>query len=275
VRTIAVEEPGHKELLKAIDAVGLRKVSIPVDGDGLRMDLLGRSDAGAVLVTPAHQYPTGAVLAPQRRAALLAWAVQRKGIILEDDYDAEYRYDREPIGSLQGRAPDRVIYIGTASKVLAPALRLGWLALPPDLVADAMDAKRSADHSSPIFDQLALADFIERGELDRHLRRTRLIYRRRRDRLVAALASHLPTLKPRGIAAGLHMMVELGASADERKIVEAAARKSISLMGVRSYRSDPDAGPSALLLGFGWLTEPTIDEAVRRLGEVLREHDVG
>jgi GntR family transcriptional regulator/MocR family aminotransferase len=228
-----------------------------------------------VLVTPAHQYPTGAVLAPQRRAALLDWVAQRRAIIIEDDYDAEYRYDREPIGSLQGRAPDRVIYIGTASKVLAPALRLGWLALPPDLVADAIDAKRSADHSSPVFDQLALADFIERGELDRHVRRTRLIYRSRRDRLVAALAKHLPNLKPRGIAAGLHMMVELPAGADERKIVEAAARKSIFLIGVRSYRENVEAGPAALLLGFGWLTETRIDDAVRRLGGVLREHDVG
>ena len=159
VRKIAVEDPGQIDQCASIDSEGLEKVRIPVDDDGLRTDLLARSSVGAVLVTPAHQYPTGAVLASQRRAALLEWAAQHAAIIIEDDYDAEYRYDREPIGSLQGLAPDHVVYMGTASKTLSPALRLAWLALPPDLVDGVARAKLDADRGSPVFDQLALADF--------------------------------------------------------------------------------------------------------------------
>src|SRR5262249_7893352 len=148
-----------------------KKIRIPVDQDGLRTDLLARTHVGAVLVTPAHQYPTGAVLAPDRRAALLDWSLQRGAFIIEDDYDAEYRYDREPIGSLQGLAPDRVVYMGTASKMLSPALRLAWLVLPSDLAAGVRRAKLEADRGSPVLDQLALSEFLSRGELDRHLRK--------------------------------------------------------------------------------------------------------
>jgi GntR family transcriptional regulator/MocR family aminotransferase len=222
-------------------------------------------------VAPAHQYPTGAVLAPQRRAALLDWASKRGAFIIEDDYDAEYRYDREPIGSLQGLAPDRVVYMGTASKMLSPALRLGWLALPAELASGLRRAKFEADRGSPVFDQLALTDFLNRGELDRHLRKTRLIYRARRDQLMAALKTHLPQLQARGVAAGLHVMIELGPDVDERKIVEAAARQSIRVLGASIYRSKPNAGTPALVLGYGGLKEGTIAEAVRILASVLRE----
>jgi len=274
VRSIAVEDPGAVDECADIDAEGLDKVRIPVDDDGLRTDVLAQTQAGAVVVTPAHQYPTGAVLAPQRRAALLDWALRRRAVIIEDDYDAEYRYDREPIGSLQGLAPDHVVYMGTASKTLSPALRLAWLALPPDLVADVARAKLNADRGSPALDQLALADFLDRGELDRHVRKTRLIYRRRRDRLVTALATHLPHLQPRGVAAGLHLMIELGSAASEQGIVAAAASRSIRLSGASPYRAIREAGPPALILGYGGLEESSISEAVRHLAMLLREHDV-
>ncbi len=270
VRTLAVEDPGHVHEYAHL-AAGLEKIPIPVDADGLRTDLLPGTQAGAVLVTPAHQLPTGAVLAPQRRAALLEWAARRRAFVIEDDYDAEYRYDREPIGSLQGLAPDRVVYMGTASKTLSPALRLAWLVLPPDLVDDVARAKLEADRGSPALDQLALADFIDRGELDRHLRKTRQVYRRRRDRLMAALATHLPELRPRGIAAGLHLMIELTPGADEREIVAAAAGRSIRLAAVGRWRAT--AGPPALFLGYGGLKESVIPEAVRQLALLLREHD--
>jgi GntR family transcriptional regulator / MocR family aminotransferase len=225
-------------------------------------------------VAPAHQYPTGAVLAPQRRAALLDWSSKRGAFIIEDDYDAEYRYDREPIGSLQGLAPDSVVYMGTASKMLSPALRLGWLALPAELASGLRRAKLEADRGSPVFDQLALTDFLNRGELDRHLRKTRLIYRARRDQLMDALKTHLPHLQARGIAAGLHVMIELGPDADERKIVEAAARQSIRVCGASIYSSNPSAGTPALVLGYGALKESTIAEAVKILASVLREYGV-
>src|SRR5262245_29154764 len=271
VRSIAVEDPGHIDQCADIDAEGLKRIRIPVDYDGLRTDLLARTHAGAVLVTPSHQYPTGAVLAPQRRAALLDWSLRRGAFIIEDDYDAEYRYDREPIGSLQGLAPDRVVYMGTASKMLSPALRLAWLALPADLASGVRQAKFEADRGSPVFDQLALADFLKRGELDRHLRKTRLIYRTRRDELMHALKNHLPHLRARGVAAGLHVMIELGRGADERKIVKAAARQSIRVCGASIYRANPNAGPPALVLGYGALQAGAVDEAVRMLATVLRE----
>jgi GntR family transcriptional regulator / MocR family aminotransferase len=273
VRSIAVEDPGHALYYPHITGDALEKIPVPVDADGLRVDLLERTRAGAVLVTSAHQLPTGAVLAPHRRAALLDWAFQRGATIIEDDYDAEYRYDREPIGSLQGLAPDHVVYMGTASKTLSPALRLGWLVLPPEMVDEVRQAKRAADYGSPALDQLALADFLDRGELDRHLRKTRLIYRARRDRLIAALSSELPGLKPQGVAAGLHLMIELSPGADEEKIVTAAGSRSIRLFPVAPFRASP--GAPALLLGYGALKESTIPEAVGQLASLLRQHDVG
>ena len=271
VRSIAVEDPGHIDQCANIEALGLKKIRIPVDHDGIRTDLLARTRAGAVLVTPAHQYPTGAVLSPQRRAALLDWSAQRGAFIIEDDYDAEYRYDREPVGSLQGLAPERVVYVGTASKMLSPALRLAWLALPADLASAVRRAKFQADRGSPVFDQLALTDFLNRGELDRHLRRTRLIYRARRDRLMNALRTYLPHLRAQGVAAGLHVMIELDADANERKIVNAAASRSIRLCGASIYRADPGAGSPALVLGYGALQEDGIGESVKQLATVLRE----
>jgi GntR family transcriptional regulator/MocR family aminotransferase len=271
VRRIAVEDPGHADQCTDIQASGLETPRIPVDDRGLCINRLSRLEVGAVLVTPAHQYPTGAVLAPERRAALLDWAARTGAVIVEDDYDAEYRYDREPIGALQGLAPDHVVYVGSASKVLSPALRLGWLVVPADLVRDVARAKLYSDRGSPTPEQLGFAEFLECGAFDRHLRRTRQIYRRRRDAFVSALQAHLPHLRFHGVAAGLHMMIELDAEVDERAVIASAARRSVRLYGAGAYRAKPLSGPPALVVGYGALPESEMREAVRLLAAILTE----
>jgi GntR family transcriptional regulator/MocR family aminotransferase len=270
-RRIAVEDPGHADQCTDIQATGLETPRIRVDDGGLCVDCLSQMNAEAVLVTPAHQYPTGTVLAPARRAALLEWATKRRAVIIEDDYDAEYRYDREPIGSLQGLAPDRVVYVGSASKVLSPALRLGWLVIPADLANDVASAKLQADRGSSAFEQLAFADFLERGAFDRHVRRTRQIYRRRRDVLIRALRAYLPALRYHGVAAGLHLMIELGHDVDEQAVLAAAKRRFIRVYGASAYRATPQSGSPALVVGYGGLPESGIREAVRHLALALAE----
>jgi GntR family transcriptional regulator / MocR family aminotransferase len=265
-RRVGVEDPGSGPARGQLATTGLEPLAVPVDHDGLRPDALAEADVDVVLVTPAHQFPTGVVLAPERRAALLDWA-RRGGIVLEDDYDAEYRYDRPPVGAVQGLAPERVVYAGSVSKTLAPALRLGWLVVPESLVAELAQAKAQDDLGTPVIEQLALADFVERGELDRHLRRTRGAYRRRRDALIAALARHLPTVRVSGIAAGLHLLAHLPAGVDEPAVVEAARARGIGLQGLREHRLLP--GPAALLLGYGRIAEPAIEPGVRELAAAV------
>src|SRR3954454_13322650 len=269
IRVVAVEDPSDPEYRAAIDAAGLRWVAIPVDEDGLRVDRLAATDASAALVTAAHQYPTGAVLAAARRTELLAWADASAAIVIEDDYDAEFRYDREPIGALQGLRPDRVVYAGSASKVLAPGLRLGWLVLPDRLVERVAAAKVAADMGSAALDQLAFADVLTRGELDRHLRRMRPIYRRRRDALLASLATHLPDLRPEGASAGLHVLARLPASlgVGDAAIVGAAAAEGIGIGGLATRRIAP--GPPGLVFGYGAIDARSIDGGVRALATVI------
>ena len=267
-RAIATEDPSHDEQRAAIRALGLKVVTVPVDEQGLIVEKLERSGADAVLLTPAHQFPTGSVLSPQRRTALIEWAVRRKGTIIEDDYDAEFRYDREPIGSLQGVAPDRVIYVGSASKTLAPALRLGWMLAPAPLVEALAIEKKREDRGSPALEQLAFADFIESGELDRHLRRMRHIYRRRRDLLTKALRAHLPKRRVSGIAAGMHLLLELAAGTDEEEVIEAAAKLSVAVSGIGDYRARAK-GPPALTIGYGSVRDSAIAEGIKRLASVI------
>ena len=268
-RRVAVEDPSDPEYRATIEAAGLEWVAVPVDDGGLRVDRLVVTGADVVVVTAAHQYPTGAVLSPDRRQAILDWAIERGATIIEDDYDAEFRYDREPIGSLQGLAPDRVVYCGSASKVLAPGLRLGWLIVPPALTASVIDGKQAVDMGSPALDQLAFADVIERGELDHHLRRMRPIYRARRDALLAALERHLPAARPVGASAGLHVLAWLPGGADEARIVAASAEAGIGLAGLAARRVEP--GPPGLIFGYGAIAESAIDEGVRRLAAVVDE----
>ncbi|MGH7155464.1 MAG: PLP-dependent aminotransferase family protein [Acetobacteraceae bacterium] len=270
VRRMAVEDPGHAYESADVRASGLEMVPVPVDDHGFRVERLASLDVGAAYVTPAHQYPTGAVLSAARRVALLAWARKQGAFVLEDDYDGEYRYDREPVGTLQGLDSERVIYIGSASKILAPALRIGWILSPQSLVGHLTQAKLDADRGSPGIDQLALAEFIERGDLDRHLRRTRLIYRRRRAQLANALGIHLPSYPIRGVAAGLHLILELPAGADETAIVTEALRRGIHVHGLKAYKSRPKRAQPALLLGYCRLSEADIREGTKALASVIR-----
>jgi GntR family transcriptional regulator/MocR family aminotransferase len=266
-RRVAVEDPSDPEYRAAIRDAGLDWVAIPVDEAGLRVDRLVALGADAVVVTAAHQYPTGAVLSADRRQALLDWAIRGRATIIEDDYDAEFRYDREPIGALQGLAPDRVVYCGSASKILAPGLRLGWLVLPPALTEAVVARKQATDMGSAALDQLAFADIVERGELDHHLRRMRPIYRGRRDALLAAIARHLPGLRPVGASAGLHVLAWLPDGADERAIVRDAAAAGIGIAGLATRRVEP--GPAGLIFGYGAIAEGAIEDGVRRLGAVI------
>ena len=266
-RRMALEDPSDPEYRTTVRAAGLEAVGVPVDGSGIRVDLLAGADVDAVLVTAAHQYPTGGVLPADRRMALIDWAEHRDGLIVEDDYDAEFRYDREPIGTIKGLCQDHVVYSGSASKTVAPGLRLGWLVAPPRFIDALAAAKAAADMGSGVLDQLAFADMVERGELDRHLRRMRPIYHRRRDRLLEALAQHLPTLRPAGVSAGLQLLAWLPADLDESRIVAAAHEAGIGVAGLTSRRFTP--GPGGLILGYGGIDEGAIDDGVRALANVI------
>jgi GntR family transcriptional regulator/MocR family aminotransferase len=248
---VAVEDPSLDDAWATIRAAGLEVVGLPVDEHGVRLDGL---DADAVLVTPAHQFPTGAVLAPERRRELLAWG----GIVIEDDYDSEYRYDRAPVGTLQRLAPERVVYLGTTSKTLAPALRLGWLVAPGALAGEIAEQRWAIDSGGPAITARAYARMLVTGEVDRHLRRTRREYRERRDALVAALRSALPECRVGGVAAGLHLLLRLPPGTDEAAVVARLARERIRIRGLAGYRLTPRPDDPALVIGYGRLPVPAI-----------------
>jgi len=268
-KRLAIEDPSSCDDARPIaESVGVDVIGVPVEDDGMRVDLLARSDADAVILTPSHQWPTGGVLSAESRAAIVQWARRRGAVIIEDDYDAEYRYDRAPIGAMQGLAPDQVVYAGTASKTLAPGLRLGWLVVPRHLVDGVAAAKIAADRGSSALDQLAFADFLARGEFDRHLRRMRPIYRRRRDALLKALRDRVPDLEPAGVSAGLHLVAWLPPDLDETTVVNAAARRGLGVYGVAPYRiSSPGRG--GLIFGYATLNERVIAEGIGMLADVV------
>jgi GntR family transcriptional regulator/MocR family aminotransferase len=268
-RRVAWEDPSNPDYRLLLEQAGLEVVGVPVDTEGMRVELLDTMPGvDAVVVTPAHQYPVGSVMTSERRSALVAWARRTGGLIIEDDYDAEYRYDRDPIGAVQGLAPEQVVYVGSASKVLAPGLRLGWLLAPCDLAGALADARTQLDGGSSSFDQLALADFLERGELDRHLRRVRPIYRRRRDSLLEALGRELPDLDPSGASAGLHVLAWLPDGADERATIGSAVRAGVGLNGLTRRRITP-GGPGGLIFGYGTIAEHEIGPAIRSLAAAI------
>ena len=208
----AIEDPGDDEYHEIAARLGIEAVPVAIDERGIDVDALAATDVRAVILTPTHQFPTGNALAPERRQALVSWANERRATIIEDDYDAEFRYDRDPVGALQGLAPDRVALIGTVSKSLAPALRLGWVVCPPALLDSVIEDKRLGDRGSPALEQLALASLIESGRFDRHLRHMRAVYAARRDTLVAALAARAPELLLSGLNAGFHAVAHLPAA---------------------------------------------------------------
>ena len=269
---VACEDPGSIDTIAGVvAAAGGETVPVPVDELGLDVDALAASGARVVVLTPAHQWPTGVVLAAERRHRLIAWAREHDGIIVEDDYDSEFRYDRDPVGSMQGLAPDRVVTLGTVSKSLAPALRLGWAVVPAALVEDVAEAKRVADRSTPGIDQLALAALIESGRFDRHLRRMRTEYSARRDALVEALAEHAPHVRVTGLAAGFHAVAHLPEGADERDVVVRA--HALRCRDLRDgqlplHGRRPAAAPGARLRQPG---TRAIREGIRAIAGLLNE----
>jgi GntR family transcriptional regulator/MocR family aminotransferase len=258
-RRVAMEDPClalHREVVRA---AGREVVPVTVDERGARIQDLA---ADAVVVTPAHQIGLGSTLAPERRAALAEWAHDH--VVIEDDYDGEFRYDGRPVGALQALAPDHVVYAGTASKALSPALRIAWLVLPEHLVEPVVEAKRLADSASPALEQLALARLIATGELDRHLRRMRAHYRRRRDTLLNALP---PAVRVLGIAAGLHVTLEVpGTEAD---VLAAAHERSLAITSLSAFWHEPAERPTLLQAGYATPPSHAFDGAVKALAEVM------
>jgi GntR family transcriptional regulator/MocR family aminotransferase len=270
VARVAVEDPCFLFHRTLIQVAGLEPVPVPVDGHGMLTSLLAGLDVGAVLLSPAHSYPSGAALSTDRRIELLGWARDTGALVIEDDYDAELRYDRVPVGALQGLDPQRVVYGGTVSKVLSPALRLGWLAVPAELTREIILAKCFEDYSAEALGQFTLARFIGSGGLAQHLRRVRPVYRSRRDGLLAALAAHLPGIRPEGEAAGLHLLLRLPAGLDPGVVSVAAATHGIALEDAAEHWADPDTAPPALLIGYGSLRESDLARGIAALGDSLR-----
>jgi GntR family transcriptional regulator/MocR family aminotransferase len=271
VRRVAFEDPGYGdgETMTTTARAGLEAVPVPVDQDGVVVEALAATGAGAVVLTPAHQWPTGVVLAPDRRRALIAWAAEQGAIIIEDDYDAEFRYDRDPVGALQGLAPDDVVALGTVSKSLAPGVRLGWALCPPSLTEAIGEEKRLNDRGSPVLDQLAVATLIQSGRYDRHLRRMRATYVARRGALVDALSRHAPAVELSGLAAGFHAVAHLPGAADEQSVIAAARERSVGLYGMSPNRSTHATTPPQLVLGFGNLTERAIQKGIATVADLL------
>jgi GntR family transcriptional regulator / MocR family aminotransferase len=269
VRRVAVEDPGWRNHRTSLELAGIEPVAVPVDEDGINAGALERAQVGAVVLAPAHQYPTGAVLAPARRAAIVAWARRAGAVIIEDDYDAEFRYDAEPVAALQGLDPDGVVYAGTASKTIAPALRLGWLVLPAGLVEPVLAEQARAGTWPPALLQATLADLVARGEWDRHVRRVRLRYRARRDALANALRDELPDARIGGAAAGLHLTLWLPEDADEELIARRAAGLGVRLHTLHGSCSVDADVPPALLLGYAAVPEPALVQAARLVAQAV------
>ncbi len=266
-RTLAMEAYGVQQHRHIARLEGLAIRSLSLDDDGARVDELGSADAA--VLTAAHQFPLGMVLAPRRRSEAVRWAAQTGAWVIEDDYDGEFRYDRQPVGAMQALAPDHVIYAGTASKSLAPGLRLGWLVIPSALTDEVSEIQALTLRHTSALDQLTLAHFIDSGGYDRHIRRCRLAYRRRRDRLLAALQSEAPGVRVSGIAAGLHALLELPAGLDEHDLIARASDHGLALDGLSAFAADQPA-EAALVIGYGTPPEHAYTAALARLTAVLR-----
>jgi GntR family transcriptional regulator/MocR family aminotransferase len=264
---IAVEDPGSIGLRDQFTASGLTCVAVPVDGEGMQVDALAASGVRAVVVTPAHQFPTGAVTSPPRRHALLEWARSCGGLVVEDDYDAEFRYDRSPIGALQGLGPDVVLYGGSVSKTLAPGVRLGWLVVPEHLVATYRDAKYTADLARGVLDQATFAELLASGEMDRHIRRMAVEYRRRRDHLVAAVTASLPGWEVTGAAAGLHLVLH-PPGGDDEALARQAQACGLDARALSRYSVGSPRWPG-LVVGYGHQPPARLTAAIEALARAL------
>ncbi|WP_250030654.1 PLP-dependent aminotransferase family protein [Paractinoplanes maris] len=261
-RRIAVEDPGSRGARDQLAHWGVRPEPVPVDDEGLVVEALTQE---AAVITPAHQFPTGVVLSPARRRALLTWATAG-GLIIEDDYDAEHRYDRPPVAALQGSAPDHVAYAGSVSKSLAPGMRLGWLIAPRRLQPALLTAKHDSDLGNPALPQLVLARLLATGDYERHLRTVRARQRRRRDALLAGLRTHLPRARVIGVAAGLHLLIMLDGDEPDTVTAQRAAAAGVLVHPLSWHRMTP--GPPGLILGYAANPPDRLTEAARRLGAV-------
>ena len=268
-QTVAMEDPGfwlHRMVLRHN---GIDPLPVPVDDAGLDVAKLADSDATAVLTTPAHQSPTGVVLSAARRTALVEWA-RADHLVIEDDYDAEYRYDRAPVGALQGIAPDWVVYVGSTSKTLAPGLRIGWMVLPAHLVGPVTLSKGLADTGSSVMDQIAFAKLLASGGYDRHLRQMRRRYLTRRNALLRALARYLPEATVLGAAAGVHLTIRFPDGFPIGELIDRAARRRVRVEPLAPCYAAPDTAPPGLMLGYANLTESQIDTGVQELARAMR-----
>jgi GntR family transcriptional regulator/MocR family aminotransferase len=267
-RMLAVEDPSNAIQRQVLGRYGLRIVDVPVDGEGIDVAALERTGTRAVLVTPAHQYPTGVQLGAQRRAALLAWAASCDGLVIEDDYDAEFPRPRAFVPSLQGAAPSQVAHVSSVSKTLAPGLRLGWVVPPPAWRQDLLGAKRDDDFGSGVIGQHVLAHLVVTGAYDRHLRRQRTVYGMRRDALVAGLGAELPDWRVRGAPAGLHLWLEPPGPVREGALVREAAARDVLVLGMSTMCRTVDT--SGLVLGFARLRTQDASLVARRLAAAVR-----
>ncbi|MEV8230156.1 PLP-dependent aminotransferase family protein [Streptomyces sp. NPDC079167] len=267
IADLAVEDPGWRRLRDAATSAGLRVHPVPVDHHGLRVEDLGRTPARAVVVGAAHQFPTGTVLSPERRAGLVRWAREVDGFVIEDDYDAEFRYDHHPVAVMQGMDPSRVVLLGSVSKTLSPALGLGWLVAPARM-SPALRAANPVATAPPVLDQLALATFLDRGWYDAHLRASRRRFRSRRDLLVRTLGDRVPKGRVSGSAAGLHILLHLPDGTGLREAVRSAAAAGLRLTDLDDYRAERTER-RALVLGYGNISGTEIPPAVELLREAL------
>ena len=275
VTAAAVEDPGSRGTRDQLTHWGVRPQPVPVDDQGVRVDALTATGLDAAVLTPAHQFPTGVVLSPERRRALLDWAAAG-GLVIEDDYDAEHRYDRAPVAALQGSAPERVAYLGSVSKSLAPGMRLGWMIAPRGRQAELLAAKHASDLGTSALPQLVLARLLATGDYERHLRTVRLRQRQRRDALLAGLRAHLPGSRVAGVAAGLHLLVLLGpgpvdalgvGAVDDIALAARIADAGVLVHPLSWHRQRP--GPPGLVIGYAAHTPDRLTEAARRIAVAL------
>ncbi|MFC7841114.1 PLP-dependent aminotransferase family protein [Streptomyces sp. NPDC057382] len=274
IRTVGVEDPGSPQHDALYGSAGVTAVPLPLDDEGIALEPLRASGVRSLVTTPAHQFPTGIACSARRRAALLDWARSVDGLVLEDDYDGDFRYDRAPVGALQGLDPDRVAYTGSVSKSLAPGLRLGWLLVPESWTEEVVERKRTMDLGHPALDQALFARFLERGDYDRQLRRCQRAYRERRDALVAALDAHFPGSAVSGIAAGLHVIAALPERyGPESRFLAGVARAGVAVRPLSAYAHAPGTGEGAkevrLVLGYAHVPPARIHEGVRLMAEAV------
>ncbi len=268
---VAVENPGYRAARQVFASYRADLLPVSVDDEGMMVDRLRDSGARIVLVAPSHQFPSGSVLSLRRRLSLLAWARSGGGLVVEDDYDSEFRFEGRPLASLQGLDDAGcVVYLGSFSKVLFPALRVGYAVLPRGLIGPFQDAKDLTDRQTPILEQQVLAGFLGEGHFERHVRKMRQLYRVRREFLVASLERHLAgACQVVGAKAGMHLMVRLPPRLEEAEVVARAAEEGVAVYPASPYYCGSSPGP-ALLLGYGGMTEDSIQRGVERLARALR-----